>query len=269
MGIRKVKPRRQPAVILAIKSGNKKLAGCAVTYVAQQSCPQDCRFLGPGNGCYAQYGPMKWGVTDKVNEGGRGLWPAKLADMERRKILGGLGDPAAIGRPLRLHGVGDCKTNLAAKIVAEGAEVWRRTAGAPVWGYTHAWKRVKRASWGRVSILASVEGLGDLVRAHQRGYAAALVVNWFPYGPKAYTQWVKQPGKASEKFKVVPCPEQSMPGRGIGCKDCQLCMKDGWLRASRTVIGFAAHGPGAGKVREKLVRIGEDRPGEGVRCRRR
>jgi hypothetical protein len=109
-----------------------------------------------------------------------------------------------------------------------------------------------------VSILASVEKPEDLVRAHKRGYAAAIVVNWFPYGPRAYSVTVN-----GEKFKVVPCPEQSMPGRGIGCKDCGLCMKDQWLRDSRTVIGIAAHGPGAGKVREKLVRIGEDQPGEG------
>jgi len=254
---------RPPAVILAIKSSNKKLAGCAVTYVAQQSCPKTCQFLGPGRGCYAQYGPMKWGVTDRVNLGGRGLWPARLAELETRKILGALGDPAAIGRPLRLHGVGDCRTNLAAQVVAEGAEIWQRTAGAPVWGYTHAWKRVERASWGRVSILASVENPQDLPAAAGRGYAAALVVAWFPWGPKAYTQWVKEPGKPSEKYKIVPCPEQSMPERRIGCKACGLCWRDQWLRDTKTVIGFAAHGPGAGKVRQELVRIGEGRPAEG------
>jgi len=254
----KTNPARPPAVILAIKSNNKKLAGCAVTYVAQQSCPKTCQFLGPGRGCYAQYGPMKWGVTDRVNLGGRGLWPARLAELETRKILGALGDPAAIGRPLRLHGVGDCRTNLAAQVVAEGAEIWQRTAGAPVWGYTHAWKRVERASWGRVSILASVENPQDLPAAAGRGYAAALVVAWFPWGPKAYR--IKAGG---EDWKVVPCPEQSMPGKGIGCKDCGLCWRDNWLRDTKTVIGFAAHGPGAGKVRQELVRIGEGRPAEG------
>jgi len=264
----KSNPARPPAVILAIKSSNKKLAGCAVTYVAQQSCPKTCQFLGPGRGCYAQYGPMKWGVTDRVNLGGSwpngsAMRPIRLAQIERRKILGALGDKAVMGRPLRLHGVGDCRTSAAAREVAKGAEVWMRTAQAPVWGYTHAWRAVERPAWGRVSILASAENPIDLPKIHRRGYAAALVVAWFPWGPKAYTQWVKEPGKPSEKYKIVPCPEQSMPEKGIGCKDCGLCWRDNWLRDTKTVIGFAAHGPGAGKVRQELVRIGEDRPAEG------
>lgn len=250
----------QPAVILTLNTANKKLKGCAVTYVSQDSCPKDCRFLGPGGGCYAQYGPMLWGVTRRLNEAtqGRKIRPFRLAQMERRKILGGLGDPRAIGMPLRLHGVGDCRTNAAAQEVARGAEIWRRTTGAPVWGYTHAWRDVSRPAWGKVSILASVEGPGDLERAHRRGYAAALVVARFPYGPKAYTQMVD-----GERWKIVPCPEQSMPWKGIGCKDCGLCWKDKWLRENKVVIGFAAHGAGAKAVREKLVQIGEDRPGEG------
>lgn len=254
---------RPPAVILAIKSSNKKLAGCAVTYVAQQSCPKTCQFLGPGRGCYAQYGPMKWRVTDRVNLGGSwpngsAMRPIRLAQIERRKILGAVGDKAVMGRPLRLHGVGDCRTSAAAREVAKGAEVWMRTAGAPVWGYTHAWKRVERASWGGVSILASVENPQDLPAAAGRGYAAALVVAWFPWGPKSYR--IKAGG---EDWKVVPCPEQSMPGKGIGCKACGLCWRDNWLRDTKTVIGFAAHGSGAGKIRQELVRIGEDRPAEG------
>jgi hypothetical protein len=257
--------KSQPAVILALNTANEKLKGCAVTYVSQDSCPKDCRFLGTGNGCYAQYGPMMWGVTGRLNQAtqGRGIRPSILARMEKRKILGGLGDPRAIGMPLRLHGVGDCRTNRAAAEVSGAAEVWRRTTGAPVWGYTHAWRTVIRAYWRRVSILASVENPQDLPYARRLGYAAALVVSWFPYGPKAYTQWVKEPGMPSEKYKIVPCPEQSMPGRGIGCKDCGLCWKDKWLRENRVVIGFAAHGPGAKTVREKLIQIGEDRPGEG------
>lgn len=255
----KAEPARQPPpVILALNTANKKLRGCAVTYVGQQSCPKDCRFLGPGRGCYAQYGPMLWGVTRRVNQAGEGMRPVDLARAERRKILGALGEKGITGMPLRLHGVGDCRTNAAAREVAKGAEVWRRTTGAPVWGYTHAWRRVDRESWGRVSILASVEKVRDLGVAWARGYASALVVRWFPWGPKAWK--VKDP--RGQEWKVVPCPEQSLPRRGIGCRDCGLCWRADWLRANRVVIGFAAHGPGAGRLREELVRIGEGRPGE-------
>ena len=92
----------RPAVILTLNTANKKLKGCAVTYVSQDSCPKDCRFLGPGGGCYAQYGPMLWGVTRRLNQAtdGRKIRPSVLARMEKRKIIGGLGDPRAIGMPL-------------------------------------------------------------------------------------------------------------------------------------------------------------------------
>lgn len=239
-------------VKLILNTENRKLLGCAVTYVAQQSCPQECLFL--NQGCYAEYGPMLWTVTSKLNQEAKGLGIMDLARREAELIAWLSRDPRARDRPLRLHGVGDCASDGAAKIVARASEYWITKNKAPVWGYTHAWKNVKRESWRNVSILASVENPIDLALAWRRDYAAALVVPEFPNGPKAFTQWIKKPGKKSQSFKVIPCPEQTL---GIGCRDCKLCFKDQWLHENRIVIGFTPHGVGQKKVRQTLVSIQE------------
>lgn len=231
-------------VKLILNTENRKLLGCAVTYVAQQSCPQECLFL--NQGCYAEYGPMLWSVTSKLNLEVKGLRPAELARMEGGMIWGMRYDPRARNRPLRLHGVGDCASDYAAQEVSSAADHWILTNEAPVWSYTHAWRNVKRESWGNVSILASVENPRDLALATKRGYAAAMIVPEFPNGPKAF--------KGFQDFKIVPCPEQTL---GIGCRDCKLCFKDKWLHENRIVIGFTPHGVGQKKVRQTLVSIQE------------
>jgi len=233
-------------VMLKVVTQNKKLLGCAATYVAQQSCAQDCRLL--GNGCYAETGPMSWTVTAKLNAAGEGLRPFRLAQIERRMIQVATYDPNALGRPLRLHGVGDCRTDAAAREVARGAKEWRKYIRQPVWTYTHAWRQVGREHWGRdISVLASVEDLKDLPRAKARGYAAALIVPEFPANGRA---WKVQTG--GEVWKVIPCPEQL--GKSV-CHTCGLCWGDHKLHKQNHVIGFAAHGAKANAVRETLIQI--------------
>jgi hypothetical protein len=80
---------------------------------------------------------------------------------------------------MRLHTVGDCRTDEAAKIVAAAAERYMDAGGGPVWTYTHAWRLVDRASWGRVSVLASCETPEQVELARARGYATAIVVDEF------------------------------------------------------------------------------------------
>jgi len=238
-------------VKLILNTENRKLLGCAVTYVAQQSCPQECLFL--NQGCYAEYGPMLWTVTRKLNLLGKDLKPAELARMESEHIILARLDLRAMDRPLRLHGVGDCATDAAARLVAKASARWILTNKAPVWSYTHAWRKVKRESWRNVSILASVETPRDLALAWKRGYAAAMVVPEFPNGPKAFTRAIDDPWEGLQDFKIVPCPEQTL---GIGCRDCKLCFKDQWLHENRIVIGFTPHGVGQKKIRQTLIKIG-------------
>ena len=121
--------KRARAPVLAVEtSSNAKLGACSATYVTQGSCPA-CPFL--GNGCYAGYGPLGWQAA-RLN-GSSVLAPARIARAEARAIDGLTGD-----RPLRLHVVGDCRTPLAARIVARAAERYGARGGRQVWTYTHA-----------------------------------------------------------------------------------------------------------------------------------
>jgi hypothetical protein len=136
------------------------------------------------------------------------------------------------GRDLRLHVVGDCPTNGAARIVAAAAARYVARGGGSVWTYTHAWRKVHRASWGSVSVLASVETMADAKLAQARGYAVAMVV----------PEHASDRAEVVDGSRVVPCPEQS--GRGVTCVDCRLCMSDGNLRDRSTpaIIALAIHG---------------------------
>jgi hypothetical protein len=126
-------------------------------------------------------------------------------------------------RPLRLHVVGDCPTDDAARIVSDAAERYTARGGGRAWTYTHAWRDVVRASWQSVSVRASCETADDVRAAHARGYDAAIVVDSHK-SDRAYDV---------DGIRVVPCPEQT---RGRSCADCGLCMRPG------TTIAFAVHG---------------------------
>jgi len=209
-------------------SGNRKLGGASATYVAQGSCPTTCAFLGAG--CYAESG--KSGIaTRQLARAAAGATPAALARAEAAAI-----DTLSGRRPLRLHVVGDCATTAAARTVAAAAERYTARAGAPVWTYTHAWRKVSRASWGPVAVRASVERLEDIPIARARGYAAAIVVDAHPADGRAWT--------APDGTRVIPCAEQT---RGRTCTDCRMC----WERPDVT-IAFAAHGPASAAVRVSL-----------------
>src|SRR5207302_5585852 len=99
----------------------------------------------------------------------------RIAEVEARAIDTLTGD-----RLLRLHVVGDARTDAAARVLGAAADRYSRRGNAPrhgrkVWAYTHAWRTVARASWGdAVSVLASVETVREAREAMQAGYAAAV-----------------------------------------------------------------------------------------------
>lgn len=208
-------------------SGNEKLGACATTYAAQVSCPPDCVFA-DGGGCYAETGRVGKFVTSPLNAAAKDAAssPLDVAYAEARAI----DDlPVVAGRPLRLHTVGDCATDEAARIVSAAAERYMARGGGPVWTYTHAWRSVDRSSWGRVSVLASCETAADVEAARSRGYASSIVLEEF----KSDTRF------ALEAAAVVPCPAQT---RHRSCSTCRLCFNDAGLRARRVTIGFELHG---------------------------
>lgn len=223
---------RGDRVTLAIAknvSGNSKIGDAATTYAAQPSCPLSCPFL-DGGGCYAETGRIGMFVTRPLNEAaarsGATAVTVALAEAEAIDLLIPVG-----GRPLRLHSVGDCSTDQAARTVSAAAERYMQRGGGPVWTYTHAWRDVDRASWGDVSVLASCETPADVLLAHARGYATAVVVEEFESDRK-YS------GSIPESA-VLPCPQMT---RGVACSDCRLCMDDAGLRERGCSIGFEIHG---------------------------
>jgi len=132
---------------------------------------------------------------------------------------------------IRLHTAGDCKSELAASIVAKASQEHMIKTGCKVYTYTHAWRDVPRDAWGAVSVLASCESLSQVKQAFERGYAASLVVEKHDT-PKAHVV---------DGFKLIPCPNQL--DKVENCKKCRLCMKDDVLRRAKAVVVFAAHGP--------------------------
>ncbi len=208
-----------------LHSKNVKVGDVAATYAPiSQTCPTSCPLR--DNGCYAQSGNVGFKVR-RTEEYSAGLNGDTVATLEGDEIAD-MATHAPEGHALRIHVSGDATSDYRAKQMARGASVWN----GPVWSYTHAWREVSRASWGRVSILASCESLLDVANAATRGFAAALVVASHPADGRAYRD-------PSTGVKVIPCPSQT---RDAKCTDCRLCWNDSMLKAQGACIAFAAHG---------------------------
>lgn len=212
---------------LVLASKNVKIGDVSATYASiEGSCPTDCAHR--DSGCYAQLGNV--GIhsirLNKANDKRTRQDAREVARAEAREIKAAIakGDDT---RPLRVHVAGDCRTPAAAREIAGAVEGWR----PPVWSYTHAWKRVAREDWGKVSVLASVDRAEDMDLAFSRGYAPAIVTETHPADGKAYTR--------EDGIKVIPCPNQT---RDVTCVQCGLCMNAGKLHAMRAAIAFSGHG---------------------------
>jgi hypothetical protein len=160
----------------------------------------------------------------------------RIAEHEAKAIRGLSGK-----FDLRLHVVGDCKTEEATEIVADACADHVKKCGKRVWSYTHAWKDVRKSAWKEVSVLASCQTLEEVSDAHAAGYAPALVV----------TEHAQETAyDLGDGFKGVPCPQQT--GRAASCVDCGLCMNADKLHASKRVILFALHGQNKSKATDFL-----------------
>lgn len=232
--LRPATKQKHEGIIAMEKSSNAKIGDASATYVAQTSCPKSCPFYNAG--CYAELGFV--GIqTRRINResDSLGLSPLELAVEEAQSI-----DELTGQRPLRLHVVGDSTTDRGTRLIAAAARRYIAQFGQAVWSYTHAWRKVSRAAWGAVSILASCESIPDIRRARMRGYATAIVVPEHP-SDRLYEL---------EGEKLLPCPEQT---RGVTCVECRLCMRDDYLRESNITIAFAAHGSKRRMVKEKIT----------------
>jgi hypothetical protein len=235
-------------------SQNAKLGFAATTTVARQSCPESCAFRKDG-GCYAEYDNNRQ-VWDRISLTSQHLTPLDLAQREAEVV-----DAMPADRDLRLHIAGDSTTSEGTRLLAAAAGRYiargsvllsalalkgrqpshQRRKNGPrrppfVWAYTHAWREVKRADWGPISILASCETSADVALARERGYAAAVVVPEFR-SPKTYVDVTG--------MRIIPCPAQTAKRT---CTTCRLCFDDTRLRENGLVIGFAVHGQGIAKA---------------------
>lgn len=215
------------AVIATPFSANRKTGPVAATYAAQGSCPVTCPLRGAG--CYAEDGNAAI-ITRGINTASVGMTPDEIATAEADAI-----DGLTSRGDLRLHVVGDCRTNHGAATVATavGRYLDRARCDAEAWTYTHAFLTVERANWGPVSVLASCHSFHEAEIAMAHGYAACVIVDRF-----TTESWWTEDTPAG-RIKVVACPYQT---KGVQCIKCRLCMDADRLLESRNVIAFEAHG---------------------------
>lgn len=246
------RPKRDSSAlaIATPRSQNVKLGDAATTYAAQTSCPTSCAFFN-GGGCYAETGRVGM-VTARLNRAAAaqpsGPYAVAQAEAEAIDALN-----VVEGRPLRLHTVGDCATDEAARIVSAAAGRYRARGGGPVWTYTHAWRDVSRESWGSVSVLASCETAADVEAAKERGYATSIVVDRFE-SRKRHT--LGPAAGAAAGADILPCVEQSS---GATCSSCRLCFDDEERRRTDYSIAFLVHGaPATVRQATKALRTPDD-----------
>lgn len=232
--------------IAVARSMNSKIGDAATTYAEQRSCPTACPFF-DGGGCYAEQGRLGWSVTIPLNRAAaqieatpEDIARAEAAEIDAMKV--------APGRPLRIHTLGDCKTDAAAQIVAAAAARYVARGGGKAWTYTHAWREVRRESWGAVNVLASCETPEQVAEAGARGYVAAIVVNKFA-DRKLYQQ---------DGLSILPCPAQTK--KGVTCASCQLCFNEPRLFEQGQTIAFEVHGTALGVRRANLALTDPDDP---------
>jgi hypothetical protein len=249
-------PKRQgfPVGKLAIasgSSGNRKIGDAATTYAAQTSCPTSCPFFS-GGGCYAESGSIGKFVTEPLNRSANAV-DHTLLDVAQAEADGIDALTVVPGRALRLHSVGDCATDEAARIVSSAAARYRARGGGLGWTYTHAWREVARESWGAVSVLASCETAADVELARERGYATSVVVEEFEKAKRHRVQATDSPLAGVD---ILPCREQTS---GVSCTDCRLCFDDAKLRERGYSIAFELHGtPFTVRQATKALRTPDD-----------
>jgi hypothetical protein len=209
-------------MFLVTDSTNSKLGNCSATYLPiKQTCSSACPLK--DSSCYAQFGFVAYTVK-RLESNYKGIKAYDIVRAEAREISAFKGK---VVKPLRLHVSGDVRTDAAAKLLANAAENWNNK----VWTYTHSWRSVKRSSFGKISVFASVENTADAKIALEKGYAPAIVAERHE-SDRAYMK---------DGVKLIPCPAQT---RNVNCEACKLCMNADSVKVQGAAIAFAVHGSG-------------------------
>lgn len=219
---------------------------CCSTYVSiEATCPSHCAFR--DNGCYAD-GVAGYSPTRKLDKAAKG-WTASRTTTAEAALIdeqfpNGVPQDGwkGRGRDLRLHISGEVSGSAGARSLAAAAWGWHLRGGGAVWTYTHRWREVPFAAWGKkLSAVASCETIEDINDAHGLGYGASITLVAFPdHRP------FQVPGT---DFKIMPCPAEV---QGKTCVECRLCMRSSWLNERKLVIGFSIHGRDSRRAKNRL-----------------
>ena len=136
------------SVTVVENSDNIKTGRVHATYASQATCPIECSFY--KNGCYAEAG-FTGMITNKLNEDEEEDELA-IAYMEADGI-----DKLSGKYKLRVHVVGDCKTNESAQVIGKSMVLFEERTSKDSWTYTHAWRNVSHESWNDSNVSASCE----------------------------------------------------------------------------------------------------------------
>jgi hypothetical protein len=215
------------------------------TYVSiAATCPSACPFR--DGGCYAVAGASHLTMR-RMDRSARGWTPlsvtlAEASELDHLWKDGIPQDGAKGGRDLRLHVGGEVSCRAGARALGDMAVRWQARGGGRVWTFTHRWREMSRATWAAVSVLASVETVAEAFEARARGYAPAMVVEYFTSAKSI---------ELAPGLRGVPCPAEAGGGR-VTCSSCRLCLDADRLFALGIVILFAAHGSEAEAARSKV-----------------
>jgi hypothetical protein len=207
------------------RSSNAKTGPMPVVYSSRQTCPDSCAHK--GNGCYAESGPIRlqWRKVDQT-----GISLEQLCESIRTIPIGSLWRYGVAGD---LPGNGDTLDRVALdKLV-------RANRGRRGFTYTHK--------------LSDIDAIRD---ATARGFVVNVSADSIALADHYYAQdlpvTVVVPRDAPEVtftregVRVVVCPAQTR--EDVTCQSCGLCA----VASRRVIVGFRAHGSGAGKVERRL-----------------
>lgn len=243
-----------PGGLVATGSGNSKIGRVATSYCSRKTCSkQDCPFRGPGDtylksdpfGCYGDGICGRNPTVNKlVNDPESLRLPALTINRLHAEAIERAHEIARDGTNFRLDTIGDVPPRGVPRM-RRALESWIK---GKVWLYTHWWRRVPRAAWGALSVLASIERADDGPRALAAGYAPSRVVTEF-HGKS----WVEN------GVKWVACPAQirvkNRRGQKITCKRCRLCWHADKLVKTGRGVALIVHGTHARKAIETIKRV--------------
>ena len=206
-------------------SHNSKTGPMPVVYSSRQTCPDSCAHK--GNGCYAEAGPISW-QWRKVDQTGIDL--DALCDNIRTIPRGSLWRYGVAGD---LPGQGDTLDRIALdKLV-------RANRGRRGFTYTHKLNdidAIRDATARGFTVNVSADSIEQADHYYAQDLPVTVVV------PRDAPEVTYTP----EAVRIVVCPAQTR--EDVTCQSCGLCA----VASRRVVVGFRAHGTGAGKIERRL-----------------